>query len=142
MSSTQLTFLGTEWTSPDHSVGYGQSYSPSTVLSSMNTSQLYYQEFGDTDVIMINCENFIIACFKTFQVQKLLNMFCARSASISGSDRIRWIHRGLATLFSFSDALRAVGVDATIPDAWTTSADMIAANTALAQYFIQVWRAP
>ena len=140
--SSQNNYLGEFYVTPGFVAGYGQSYSPSTVLSSMNTSQLYYQEFGESDVIMINCENFIIACFKTFQVQKLLNMFCARSASISGSDRIRWIHRGLATLFSFSDALRAVGVDATIPDAWTTSADIIAANTALAPYFIQVWRAP
>ena len=140
--SSQNNFSGDFYVTPDFAVGYGQSYSPSTVLSAMNTSQLYYQEFGDTDVIMINCENFIIACFKTFQVQKLLNMFCARSTSISGSDRIRWIHRGLATLFSFSDSLRAVGVDATIPDLWTTSADIIAANTALAPYFIQVWRAP
>ena len=140
--SSQNNYLGEFYVTPDFVAGYGQSYSPSTVLSSMNTSQLYYQEFGESDVIMINCENFMIACFKTFQVQKLLNMFCARSASISGSDRIRWIHRGLATLFSFSDALRAVGVDATIPDAWTTSADIIAANTALAPYFIQVWRAP
>ena len=139
---SQNNFSGEFYVTPDFAIGHGQSYSPSTVLSSMNTSQLYYQEFGDTDVIMINCENFMIACFKTFQVQKLLNMFCARSASISGSDRIRWIHRGLATLFSFSDALRAVGVDATIPDAWTTSADIIAANTALAPYFIQVWRSP
>ena len=43
--SVALSFLGTEWTSPDHAIGFGTAINnPSTALSSMITGQLYYQE--------------------------------------------------------------------------------------------------
>ena len=129
--STQLTYTGAEYTTPDHTAGYGTAIpSPSTVLSGMITGQLYYQENGDTDVIFVNAENFLLSIYKSFTNQKLLQQFVARMTSVGGHNRLRWIHRSLATTFTTEEALRAVGVDVTVSDDY--SGTMVAINTSLA----------
>ena len=135
--STQLTYTGAEYTTPDHTAGYGTAISsPSTVLSGMITGQLYYQEFGDTDDIFVNAENFLISLYKSFTNQKLLQQFVARMTSVGGHNRLRWIHRSLATTFTTEEALRAVGVNVTVSDDY--SGTMVAINTSLAPLWIQV----
>ena len=137
--STQLTFTGGEWTTPDHTQGYGTAIpSPSTVLSGMITGQLYYKENGDTDVIFVNAENFLLSIYKSFTSQKLLQQFVVRMTSVGGHNRLRWIHRSLATTFTTEEALRAVGVDITLSDDY--SGTMVAINTALASLWIQVYK--
>ena len=139
---SQLTYLGTEWTSPDHTAGYGTSYSPATILPAMILGKLYYKENGETDVLFVSGgDEFIISLYKSFQNQKLLQQFVVRTTSVGGSPKLRWIHRSLATCFTFEEALRAVGVDVIVPDAWGTTAEIIAANTALASLWIQVYKA-
>ena len=76
--SVALSFLGTEWTSPDHAIGFGTAITnPSTALSSMITGQLYYQEgSGDIDVIFVKGgDKYMIALYKSFVNQKLLQQF-------------------------------------------------------------------
>ena len=140
MSSTQLTFTGGDWTSPSHTAGYGTAIpSPSTVLSGMITGQLYYKENGDTDVVFVSAENFLLSLYKSFTSQKLLQQFVVRMTSVGGHNRLRWIHRSLATTFTFEEALRAVGVDITLSDDY--SGTMVAINTALAPLWIQCHKA-
>ena len=138
--STQLTYTGAEYTTPDHTAGYGTAIpSPSTVLSGMITGQLYYKENGDTDVIFVNAENFLLSIYKSFTNQKLLQQFVARMTSVGGHNRLRWIHRSLATTFTTEEALRAVGVDVTVSDDF--SGTMVAINTSLAPLWIQIYKA-
>ena len=138
--STQLPYTGSEYTTPDHTAGYGTAYgSPSTVLSGMITGQLYYKENGDTDVVFVNAENFLLSLYKSFTSQKLLSQFVVRMASVGGHNRLRWIHRSLATTFTTEEALRAVGVDVTVSDDF--SGTMVAINTTSAPLWIQVYKA-
>jgi hypothetical protein len=138
--STQLTYTGAEYTTPDHSAGYGTAIpSPSTVLSGMITGQLYYKEHGDTDVILVSAEGYLISLFKSFQNQKLLQQFVVRMTSISGQNKLRWIHRSLAVTFTTEEALRCVGVDTTVSDDYSST--MVAINTSLAPLWIQIYKA-
>ena len=140
MSSTQLTFTGGEWTSPSHTAGYGTAIpSPSTVLSGMISGQFYIKENGDTDVVLVSAENFLLSLHKSFTSQKLLQMFVVRMTSVGGHNRLRWISRSLATTFTTEQALRAVGVDVTVSDDF--SGTMVAINTALAPLWIQCHKA-
>ena len=137
--STQLTYSGAEYTTPDHSAGYGTAIpSPSTVLSGMITGQLYYKEYGDTDVILISAEGYLLSLFKSFQNQKLLQQFVVRMTSVGGQNKLRWIHRSLAVTFTTEEALRCVGVDVTVSDDY--SGTMVAINTSLAPLWIQVYK--
>ena len=105
----------------------------------MITGQLYYKENGDTDVIFVNAEKFLISLYKSFTNQKLLQMFVVRMTSVGGHNRLRWIHRSLATTFTTEEALRAVGVDVTVSDDF--SSNMVAINTSLAPLWIQIYKA-
>ena len=141
--STQLTYTGGEYTTPDHTAGYGTAIpNPATLLSSMVTNQYFYQELGgDVDVIVINVENFLISMFKSFTNQKLVQQFVPRSTLISGQQRIRWVHRSLATTFSTEQSLRSVGEDIVVSDDYSTS-NMATINAQLAPKYIQVFKAP
>ncbi len=116
--SVALTFLGTEWTSPDHAIGFGTAITnPSAALSSMITGQLFFQEgAGDIDVVFVNAEGYYLSLYKSFVNQKLLQQFVVRMTSISGQNKLRWIHRSLATTFTTEEALRACGVDVIVSD--------------------------
>ena len=139
--STQLTFTGGEYITPDHTTGFGTALSdPAGRLTSMITNQFYFQELGgDIDVIVINVENFLISMFKSFTNQKLMQSFVARSTLINGETKIRWIHRNLATTFSFESALRAVGENVQVNDDYS---NMTTINQQLAPLYIQVFKAP
>ena len=87
--SVALSFLGTEWNSPDHAIGFGTAITnPSTAISSMITGQLYYQEgSSDIDIIFLNAEGYYISLYKSFVNQKLLQQFVVRMTSISGQNK-------------------------------------------------------
>ena len=138
--STQLTFTGAESTTPDHTSGYGTAISnPATLLSNMVTNQYYFQEAGgDIDVIFVSAESFLISIFKSFIGQKLLQQFVVRMTNVGGQNKIRWVHRNLATTFTFEQALRACGLDVTVGDDWSSVTTI---NQQLAPHYIQVFKA-
>ena len=140
--STQLTYTGGEYTTPDHTAGYGTAIAnPSTLLSSMVTNQYYFREAGrDIDVIFLSAESFLISLFKSFTNQKMLQQFVVRMTSVGGQNKLRFVHRNLATTFTFEQALRAVGVDITVSDDYSTS-NMATINQQLAPIYIQVYKA-
>ena len=92
--SVQLSYLGTEYTTPDHAVGYGTAIStPATFLSNMVTNQLYFQEAtGDVDVVFVSAEGYLISLYKSFVNQRLLQNFVCRSTLLGGQQKIRWVH--------------------------------------------------
>ena len=139
--STQLTFTGQEYITPDHSSGFGTALSdPAGRLTSMITNQFYFTELGgDIDCVTINVENFLISMFKSFSNQKLMQSFVARSTLINGEAKIRWIHRNLATTFTFEAVLRAVGENVQVNDDYS---NMTTINQQLAPLYIQVFKAP
>ena len=140
--SVQLSYLGTEYTTPDHSVGYGSAISaPATLLSNMVANQLYFQEAsgGDVDVVFVSAEGFLISLYKSFTNQKLLQQFVVRMTNTGGHNKLRFIHRQLATTFTFEQALRAVGVNVTVSDDF--SGTTAALNAQLAPLYIQVFKA-
>ena len=138
--STQLTFTGGEFTTPDHTSGYGTSIAnPATLLSNMVTNQYYFQEAGgDIDVIFVSAESFLISIFKSFVNQKLLQQFVVRMTNVGGQNKIRWVHRNLATTFTFEQALRACGLDVTVGDDWSSVTQI---NQQLAPHYIQIFKA-
>ena len=138
--STQLTYTGGEYITPDHTTGFGTALSdPGGRLASMITNQFYFQELGgDIDVVVIQIENFLCSMFKSFVNQKLMQSFVARSTLINGETKIRWIHRNLATTFTFEQALRAVGENVQVNDDYS---NMTTINQQLAPLYIQVFKA-
>ena len=106
----------------------------------MVTNQLYFQEAsGDVDVVFVSAEGFLISLYKSFVNQKLLQQFVVRMTSVGGQNKLRFIHRNLATTFTFEQALRAVGVNATVSDDF--GGTMTAINQQLAPLYIQVFKA-
>jgi hypothetical protein len=139
--SVQLGYLGLEYTTPDHAAGYGTSYNPATMLSGMVTGQLYFQEAqGDVDVIFVKGgDKFLLSCFKSFVNQKLLQQFCFSVTHVGGQDKLRLIHRNLATTFTLEQALRGVGVNTTVSDDY--SGTMANINQQLSPLWIQIFKA-
>ena len=139
--SVQLSYLGTEYTTPDHAVGYGTVFDPATMLSGMVTGQLYFQEAqGDVDVIFVKGgDKFLLSCFKSFVNQKLLQQFCFSVTHVGGQDKLRLIHRNLATTFTLEQGLRAVGVNTTVSDDY--SGTMASINQQLSPLWIQIFKA-
>ena len=137
--SVLLTFTGSEWNSPDHAVGYGTAIpSPATKLSDMVTNQFYFQEAGgDVDVVFVSAESYLVSLYKSFANQKLMQQFVFRMTSIGGEDKIRLVHRNLATTFSLEQALRACGLDVVVSDDF--SGDMTTINQQLAPIFMQIF---
>ena len=108
----------------------------SATLSTMVASGIYFQEFGDNDVILISAEKYLISVCKNLPGQKLMMNFVARMTEIAGQQKVRWVHRSSALSMPFSEALKSIGLPATIPDDWS---NLTAINQALAPYHIQVF---
>ena len=100
--SAQLTYTGGEYTTPDHTSGYGTAISaPATKLNNMVANQYYFQEAGgDIDVVFVSAESYLISLYKTFTSQKLLAQFVVAMTSIGGQNKLCWVHRKLATTFT------------------------------------------
>ena len=138
--SIQLDFTGSQYTTPDHAANYGTSYDPATMLSSMVTGQLYFQEGLNIDVIFEKAgDKYLISLYKSFVNQKLLQQMVFSVTNVGGQDKIRLIHRNLATTFSLEQGLRACGIATTVSD--DCSGTMVTINQQLAPYWIQVYKA-
>ena len=138
--SIQLDFTGSQYTTPDHAANYGTSYDPATMLSSMVTGQLYFQEGLNIDVIFEKAgDKYLISLYKSFVNQKLLQQMVFSVTNVGGQDKIRLIHRNLATTFSLEQGLRACGIATTVSDDY--SGTMVTINQNLANYWIQIYKA-
>ena len=139
--SVQLGYLGLEYTTPDHSANFGTSYDPATMLSGMVTGQLYFQEAqGDVDVVFVKGgDKFLLSCFKSYVAQKLLQQMVFSVTHVDGQDKIRLIHRNLATTFTLEQGLRAAGVHATVSDDY--SGTMASISAQLSPLWIQIFKA-
>ena len=138
MSSTPLSHLGTEWTSPDHSPGMGTTLAnPATILSDMVQSQHYFRELGnETDVVLISAESYLINGYKTMTLMKLMQQFVCRMTFVAGQNKLRFVHRSLATVFTFEQCLRACGENVTVSDDFS---NLTAINQQLAPLYCQVY---
>ena len=87
-------------------------------------------------MVLINCEGYLISLFKSLSNQRLMQQFVARSTSIGGQNKIRWVHRSLALSMSFQEALRSVGENIVVSDDWS---DLTAINQQLASRYIAVY---
>ena len=138
--STINTFNGAFFLLPDHPVGYGTAISdPAGTLADMVQNGIYFREIGgEVDVVLINCEGYLISMYKTLSNQRLMQQFVARSTTIGGQNKIRWVHRSLALSMSTENALKSVGENVTVSDDWS---DLTSINQQLASRYIQVWTA-
>ena len=128
---------GSLFLTPDHPVGYGTAISdPAGTLSDMVQNGIYFREVGTEDVVLINVEGYLISMYKTLSNQRLMQQFVARSTSIGGQNKIRWVHRSLALSMSTENAIKSVGQNVTVSDDWS---DLTTINQQLAPLFIQVW---
>ena len=136
--STPLTYTGEQYTTPDHTAGYGTAISsPATLLSGMVTNQYYFQELGqESDVVFISAESYLLSCFKTLTVMKMMQQFVVRMTSVGGQNKLRFVHRSLATCFTTEQMLRACGENVTVSDDFS---NLTAINQQLAPLFIQVY---
>ena len=107
----------------------------SATLSTMVANGIYFQEFGDNDIILISAEKYLISVYKSLANPKLMMNFTARMTEINSQQKVRWVHRSLALSMDFTNALKSIGLPATIPDDWS---NLTAINQALAPYYIQV----
>ena len=141
--SIQNPYDGSVFVSPEHQVGFGSSIStPAARLANMVSNGIYYEGVSATgaeDVLLVNCENYLVSLYKSFTNQKLLQNFVFRATTIGGQNKIRLVHRTLSLSLSLGDALKSIGVNITVPDDF--SGDMTAINQALAHTtFIQIFK--
>ena len=68
-----------------------------------------------------------------------MQQFVARSTTIGGQLKVRFVARNLALSFDIQTAMKSVGEPVTVSDDWT---QLTAINQALASRFIQVFKAP
>ena len=138
--STALSWTGSEYTTPDHAVSFGTAIAnPSTLLTSMITNQYYFQEVGgDVDVIYVNAEGFLISAFKSMVLQKLFQSFTVRMTNTGGHNKLRWVHRNLATVYTTEQALRSCGIDIVVSDDF--SGAMTTINQQLAPIWMQIYK--
>ena len=140
--STLNTFDGSGYLTPDLPAGYMVALSdPSGTLTDMRNSGIYFREVGgsEVDVVLINCENYLISLYKSLSNQRLMQQFVARSTSIGGQNKIRWVHRSLAISMSFQEAMRSCGENIVVNDSWGTTADLTAINQQLASRHIAIY---
>ena len=88
-------------------------------------------------LFFVSAESYLVSLYKSFTNQKLMQQFVFRMTSIGGQDKIRLVHRNLATTLSLGQALRACGVDIVVSDDF--SGDMTTINQQLAPIFLQVY---
>ena len=136
--TTPLTWTGEQFTTPDHSPNMGTSISnPATLLAGMVTNQYYFQELGnETDVVFLSAESYLISAYKTLTVMKLMQQFVVRMTSVGGQNKLRWVHRTLATTFTTEQALRACGENVVCSDDFSNLTQI---NQQLQSLYIQVY---
>ena len=135
--STINPYDGSLYLTPDHPVGYGTAISDrSGTLSDMVQNGIYFREVSEADVVLINVEGYLVSMYKTLSNQRLMQQFVARSTSIGGQNKIRWVHRSLALSMTTENSLKSVGQNVTVNDDWS---DLTAINQQLASQYIQVW---
>ena len=139
--SILLDFTGSQYTTPDHATSFGTAIAnPSTLLSGLVSNQYYFQEAGgDIDVIFVSAESFLISAFKSMVNQKLFQSFTVRMTNTGGHNKLRWVHRNLATTFTTEQALRACGIDINVNDDY--SGAMTTINQQLAPIHMQIYKA-
>ena len=138
--STLNTFDGSGYLTPDLPAGYMVAISdPSGTLTDLRNSGIYFREVGgEIDVILTNCENYLISLYKSLSNQRLMQQFVARSTSIGGQNKIRWCHRSLALSMTFEQALKSVGENITVSDDWS---NLTTINQQLASRWAAVYAA-
>ena len=138
--STLNTFDGSGFLTPELPVGYMVAISdPSGTLTDMRNNGIYFREVGgEVDVVLINCENYLISLYKSLSNQRLMQQFVARSTNIGGQNKIKWVHRSLALSMSFQESLRSVGENIQVSDDWS---DLTTINQQLASRYIAVYAA-
>ena len=142
MSSTQNPHDGTGYVTPDTPAGlYTTIPTLSAQLTDMRNNGNFRELGGETDILILQVENFAIVAYKSLSNQRLLQQFVARATSINGSTKLRWVSRNLALTFSFEQALKAVGENVTVIDSTETS-DISQLNQQLASRFLQVYKQP
>ena len=140
--STLNTFDGSGYVTPELPAGYMVAIStPQAQLEDMRNNGIYFREVGgETDVLLVQCENFLISLYKSLSNQRLLQLFVCRATSINGNLKIKWVSRQLALSFSFEQALKSVGENVTVTDAFDTAADITQVNQQLASRYIQIFK--
>ena len=111
-----------------------------STMSDLQTAMAGFsqRELGkDSDMILLQTNgtvNFTWCFYRSFANQKALSMWVPREASISGTVKCRWVHRGTAVEATTEDMLESVGypVQGLIPDDFGAGAQMQALNLALA----------
>ena len=135
-------FDGSVYITPDHAAGFGTAISdPAGTLAAMVSGGIYFQELpGEVDTVLINAgDKYLISMYKTLSNQRLMQQMVARSTTLGGQLKVRWVTRNLALSFDFQTALKSIGEPVTVSDDWT---QLTAINQALASRFIQVFKAP
>ena len=139
--STLNNWTGSGYITPELPAGYMVAINdPQATLTEMRNGGIYFRELGgESDVLLIQCENFLISMYKSLSNQRLLQSFVCRSTSINGSTVIRWVHRQLALSMSFQQAMRSVGENIIVNDSYGTAAEIQQVNQQLASRFCQVF---
>ena len=143
--STPLTYVGNQYVSPDLTAGQGVLLSDiSTRLTNMRQNSIYLEElntgsFEGSEILLVQVENVMMLCYRSFIVQKLLSQFVFRMSTVSGAPVLRAVSRSLSISMTLEQALRSVGQStAGLTDVYD-AAGIQANNAILAGVYIQLW---
>ena len=90
---------------------------------------------ADSDIVQINCEEFLVAFYRDFPLSRWASLWSLRSETVSGTQRIRAIAKNDSRLATLSDSLLSVGLNvsgANLVDAYELGANITDINTKLA----------
>ena len=160
--STQYTvasnaaYDGTKVPHPDVSVGSGVDVAVSALgsggtmaaLATAMQSGFYSREaLKDSDITIINVgpEFGLISFYRDFPHSRFWSMWSARSATVSGTQRLTSMNKQDARPCTLEQALLSVGypVSGLLTDSYEVGTDISTLNTALfaARVYMAVWRA-
>jgi len=152
------TYDGAVCPHPDVSVGsgvnvgvtaMGSGQSMIVLAAAMQGNPGFYSRelLKDSDIVVVNLgpEFGLLSFFRDYQMSRFWASYSARSETISGNQRLRFVSKNDSRLTTLQDALLSVGypVSGLLTDSYESGTDITTLNTALAgaKVHMAVWRA-
>ena len=152
--ASNAAYDGTKCPHPDVSVGAGVDVAVAALgsggtMATLHTAMTNFysrEALKDSDITVINVgpEFGLISFYRDFSLSRFWSMWSVRSETVSGNQRLRFMHKQDARLCTLEEALLSVGypVSGLLTDSYETN-DIPVLNQALfaARVYMAVWRA-
>ena len=152
---SNAAYDGTATPHPDVSIGSGVDVALTAIggggtMAALHTgmTNFYSREAlhgSDVTIISVGPEFGLISFYRDFPLSRFWSMWSARSETVSGTQRLRFMNKQDARFCTLEQALLSVGfpISGLLTDSYEVGSDITTLNTALlaARAYMAVWRA-